>query len=76
MMLQFVKPKELTRPPRLCWKLAMAMLLKRLPRKAEELKKKLRKAEQDRDAMKKQSENLQEEYDRVCTQLNEAEVAI
>jgi len=39
----------------------------------EDLKKKLRKTEQDRDAMKKQAENLQEEYDRVCSLLNDAE---
>lgn len=39
----------------------------------EELKKKLRKTEHDRDAMKKQAENLQGEYDRVCTQLNKSE---
>lgn len=48
--------------------------LEKATKETEELKKKLRKAEQDRDAMKKQSENLQEEYDRVCSLLNEAEV--
>jgi len=41
----------------------------------EDLKKKLRKTEQDRDAMKKQAENLQEEYDRVCNLLNDTEKA-
>jgi len=37
------------------------------------LEKKLRKAEADRDAMKKQAENLQNEYDRVCDILNSQE---
>jgi chromosome segregation ATPase len=50
--------------------------LEKATQETEDLKKKLRKAEQDRDAMKKQSENLQEEYDRVCSLLNEAEVSI
>jgi len=36
----------------------------------EELLKKLRSAEADRDAMKSQTENLQSEYDRVCEELN------
>jgi len=35
----------------------------------EELLKKLNTAEVDRDTMKAQAENLQEEYDRVCEQL-------
>lgn len=39
------------------------------------LKKKLRQAETDRDAMKTQSENLQEEYTRVCTLLNKKDVS-
>ncbi|KAI6191127.1 B-cell receptor-associated 31 domain containing protein [Aphelenchoides bicaudatus] len=47
--------------------------LEKATKETEELKKKLRKAEQDRDAMKKQSENLQGEYDRVCSLLNDAE---
>jgi len=35
---------------------------------------KLKKAETDRDAMKAQSENLQEEYERVTAKLREYEV--
>lgn len=35
---------------------------------------KLKKAEADRDAMKAQSENLQEEYERVTARLREYEV--
>ena len=35
----------------------------------EKLQKELAKAEKDRDAMKIQAENLQEEYDRVCDEL-------
>lgn len=50
--------------------------LDKATKETEEFKKKLRKAEQDRDAMKKQAENLQEEYDRVCTLLNESEVSL
>jgi len=37
------------------------------------LEKKLRKAETDRDAMKKQAESLQKEYERVCDILNDKE---
>jgi len=35
----------------------------------EKLQKKLAQAEKDRDAMKTQAKNLQEEYDRVCDEL-------
>jgi B-cell receptor-associated protein 31 len=41
----------------------------------KELKKKLKTAEHDRDAMKTQAEGLQEEYDRVSDQLNKFERA-
>lgn len=41
----------------------------------EDLKKKLRTAENDRDAIKKQAENLQNEYERVSTLLNKKESA-
>ncbi|CAD5218715.1 unnamed protein product [Bursaphelenchus okinawaensis] len=44
-------------------------------KEVEDLKKKLRQAEQDRDAMKKQSENLQEEYERVSDLLSKKEAA-
>lgn len=40
----------------------------------QELLKKLKRAETDRDAMKHQAKNLQEEYDRICTRLNKLEV--
>ncbi|KAI1715507.1 b-cell receptor-associated protein 31-like domain-containing protein [Ditylenchus destructor] len=39
----------------------------------KDLQKKLEKAMKDRDAMKAQAENLQEEYDRVCDKLNKLE---
>lgn len=48
--------------------------LDKATKEAEDLKKKLRKAEQDRDAMKKQAENLQDEYERVSDLLNKKEV--
>ncbi|PAV61130.1 hypothetical protein WR25_02520 [Diploscapter pachys] len=44
-----------------------------LNRKIEELGIELKKAQNDRDTMKKQSEGLQEEYDRVCDKLAEYE---
>jgi len=47
--------------------------LDKATKETEDLKKKLRKTESDRDAMKKQAENLQKEYERVCDQLNELE---
>jgi B-cell receptor-associated protein 31 len=50
--------------------------LDKATKEVEELKKKLRKAEQDRDAMKKQAENLQDEYERVSDLLNKKEVRI
>ena len=40
----------------------------------DELLAKLKSAEADRDVMKAQAENLQEEYDRVCNELNAHEV--
>lgn len=40
----------------------------------KELREKLKKTETDRDAMKAQSEGLQEEYERVTELLREAEV--
>ncbi|KAI6206001.1 hypothetical protein M3Y94_00856300 [Aphelenchoides besseyi] len=48
-------------------------VLKKATEETEKLKKDLRTAEADRDAMKKQTEHLQEEYDRVCTLLGKAE---
>ncbi|KAI6243644.1 hypothetical protein M3Y99_00026600 [Aphelenchoides fujianensis] len=47
--------------------------LKKATEETEKLKKELREAKADRDAMKKQTEHLQEEYDRVSTLLNKAE---
>ncbi|CAD5226110.1 unnamed protein product [Bursaphelenchus xylophilus] len=49
--------------------------LQKTTKEVEDLKKKLRQAEKDRDAMKKQSENLQNEYERVSTLLNKKEAA-
>jgi len=46
---------------------------KRFDTEKKELLKKLKTAESDRDAMKAQAENLQEEYDRVCSELNDLE---
>lgn len=39
----------------------------------KELMKKLKTAEDDRDAMRAQAKNLQVEYDRVCDELNSHE---
>uniref|UniRef100_A0A915E7R9 Endoplasmic reticulum transmembrane protein n=1 Tax=Ditylenchus dipsaci TaxID=166011 RepID=A0A915E7R9_9BILA len=47
--------------------------IKKGEKEREELLKKLKAAENDRDAMKAQSKNLQKEYDRVCSQLNSKE---
>jgi len=44
--------------------------VKKAQSEINELKSKVSKAEKDRDAMKTQSENLQEEYDRLCDKLN------
>lgn len=44
-------------------------------KETERLKKQLREVTADRDAMKKQAENLQEEYARVGEQLNKLEVS-
>ncbi|CAJ0586898.1 unnamed protein product, partial [Mesorhabditis spiculigera] len=46
---------------------------KEAARKIDELSKELKKAHDDRDAVKKQAEGLQKEYDRVCDLLAEAE---
>ena len=46
---------------------------KDLLRQTDELGKELKRAQVDRDTMKKQCENLQEEYDRVCEQLKDYE---
>lgn len=47
---------------------------KKLREELKEARQKLKKAESDRDAMKSQSENLQEEYDRVAERIRELEV--
>jgi len=46
---------------------------KKVATEKKELLSKLKSAEADRDAMKAQAENLQEEYDRVCSELNDHE---
>lgn len=40
----------------------------------KEAQQKLKKAEADRDAMRSQSENLQEEYERVTERMRQLEV--
>lgn len=47
---------------------------KKLREELKEARQKLKKAESDRDAMKSQSENLQEKYDRVAHRIRELEV--
>jgi len=48
-------------------------LSKKAEEERKELLKKLKQAENDRDAMKAQAKNLQVEYDRVCNELNSYE---
>ncbi|KAL3115947.1 hypothetical protein niasHT_007247 [Heterodera trifolii] len=48
---------------------------KKLRNEVKEMGAKLKKAETDRDAMKAQAENLQEEYERVSQQLRTAEAS-
>ncbi|KHN72186.1 B-cell receptor-associated protein 31 [Toxocara canis] len=45
--------------------------VKELEREVDEMSKKMKSAQNDRDAMKEQAEGLQREYDRVCQLLSE-----